>query len=261
MAVRERIEDAWQDWEGRQLDVAALRRADAPLALRAKVRAAAKAASPSAARYFADTMTLEGYRRLVQIAALDGLVEASALARTLGGAANEVHATLTRLFVEEYGGGRLARKHSTLFAAMLDELGLSSEPEAYFDAVPWEVLASINQSFLLSDRKRHFLRYIGGLLYVETSTPVVSRRYRAAAERLGLSERAHAYWDVHVRDDERHGRWMLEAVALPLAARYPSDAWEIVLGFDQQALLSERAAAAVTRATRDADQVARLRAA
>ena len=261
MAVRERIEHAWQDWEARQLDIPALRRLEAPLALRARVRAGVDPRPSLAGRYFADTMTVEGYRRVVQILALDGLVEASQLSRVLGGAANEVHATLTRVFLAESGGGRLPRTHSTLFAAMLDALGLATEPEMYLDVVPWEVLASINQTFLLSDRKRHFLRYVGGLLYLETSTPAAARHYRAGAVRLGLPERARGYWDVHIHEDERHGRWMLEGVALPLAARYPGDAWEIVLGYDQQTLLSERATAAIVRASRDADQAAQLRAA
>ncbi|WP_229456445.1 hypothetical protein, partial [Nostoc sp. CHAB 5715] len=27
------------------------------------------------------------------------------------------------------------------------------------------------------------------------------------------------YWELHIREDERHGRWMLDDVALPLAER------------------------------------------
>lgn len=254
LAVRERIERAWQESEARPLDLGALRRLEVPVALRARVRADLDPPPSPASRYVAGAMSEAGYRRLVQIGALDGLVEASQLSRTLGGPGGDVQATLTRVFVEEY-------KHSTFFTTMLEDLGLSAEPEAYLDLVPWEVLASINQSFLLSERKRHFLRYVGGLLYFETSAPAAFRHHRAAAQRLGLSERAQGYWDVHIREDERHGRWMLEGAALPLAARYPADAWELVLGYDQQKRLSERAAAAVARAARDADQAATLRAA
>ncbi|MCC5624593.1 iron-containing redox enzyme family protein, partial [Nostoc sp. CHAB 5715] len=43
-------------------------------------------------------------------------------------------------------------------------------------------------------------------------------RWRAA-QRLGLSEAAMGYWELHIREDERHGRWMLDDVALPLAER------------------------------------------
>ena len=162
-------------------------------------------------------MSLAGYRRLLAIASLDGLVEASQLSRTLGGVANHIHSMMTRLLVEEYGGGRLNRKHSTFFSAMLNELNMSTEPEAYFDLVPWQVLAGINQSFLLSERKRFYLRYVGGLLYTEISVPAGFDNYRAAAERLGLSEAARGYWELHIKEDQRHGQWMLHDVALPLA--------------------------------------------
>jgi hypothetical protein len=203
--------------------------------------------------YFRDEVGEAGYRRLLAIASLDGLVEASQLSRTLGGVSNEIHSVMTRLLVEEYGGGRLNRKHSTFFTAMLTELGMSAEPEGYFDLVPWEVLAAINQSFLLSERKRFYLRYVGGLLYTEISVPAAFDNYRAAAERLGMAQAARGYWELHIREDERHGRWMLDDVALPLAERYASEAWELLLGYDQQKFMSERAGAAIERAARAAE--------
>jgi hypothetical protein len=255
-AVRGRVEAAWQKWELAQLDVEAVRREDVREAL---VRRAARdvAPAPSACGlYFRDEMGEAGYRRLLAVASLDGLVEASQLSRTLGGVSNEIHAVMMKLLVEEYGGGRTARKHSTFFTSMLRELGMSAEPEGYFALVPWEVLAAVNQSFLLSERKRFYLRYVGGLLHTEISVPAAFENYRAAAERLGMSEKARGYWELHIREDERHGRWMLEDVALPLAAKYPREAWEIVLGYDQQRLMSERAGLAVERAAREAERKA-----
>jgi hypothetical protein len=254
-SVRDRIEAVWERWEIAHIDVEALRVANVPAALDARAAADLDPAASDGGRYFRDEAGVAGYRRLIEIASLDGLVEASQLSRTLGGVANEVHAMLTRILVEEYGGGRLQRKHSSFFTVMLQDLGMRTEPEAYFDAVPDDVLAAINHSFLLSERKRFFLRYVGGLLYTEISVPAAFRNYRDAAARLGLSEAARGYWDLHIREDERHGRWMLHDVALPLAARYPEHAWELLLGYDQQRLMSARAAAAVARAAREADDV------
>ena len=255
-AVRERIEAAWQQWELAQLDVEALRLEDVREALCRRAAADVSPAPSASGLYFRDEVSEAGYRRLLAIVSLDGLVEASQLSRTLGGVSNEVHAMMTRLLVEEYGGGRLSRKHSTFFTAMLTELGMSSEPEAYFHLVPWEVLAGINHSFLLSERKRFYLRYVGGLLYTEVSVPAGFDNYRAAAERLGMSEAARGYWELHIREDERHGRWMLHDVALPLAEKYARDAWEIVFGYDQQKQMSERAGAAIERAARMAEREA-----
>jgi len=190
---------------------------------------------------------------LLAIASLDGLVEASQLSRVLGGASSEVQVMLTRILWEEYGSGKLERKHSTYFAAMLDGMGLDSRPEAYFDLVPWEVLANINHSFMLSEQKRKFLRYIGGLLYIEVSVPASFTNNKLAGERLGLSPEAISYWDIHIKEDIRHGQWMLDDVALPLVEKYEEDAWEIVLGYDQQKYLSARASSSVVDSIRNCE--------
>ncbi|HEX8474125.1 MAG TPA: iron-containing redox enzyme family protein [Pyrinomonadaceae bacterium] len=252
--VRRRIETPWQEGEQAQLDVDALRREDVREALLSRAAADVSPAPSASGLYFRDEVGEAGYRRLLAIASLDGLVEASQLSRTLGGVSNDVHAVMTRLLVEEYGGGKIQRKHSTFFTSMLTELGMCTEPEGYFELVPWEVLAAINHSFLLSERKRLYLRYVGGLLYTEVSVPASFDHYRAAAERLGMSEAARGYWELHIKEDERHGRWMLHDVALPLAAKYPREAWEIVLGYDQQKFMSDRAGAGVERSVREAER-------
>ncbi len=172
-------------------------------------------------------------------------MEASQLSRVLGGAGSDVQLMLTKILWEEYGAGKLERKHSFHFAAMLEELGLDSKPEAYLNIVPWEVLANINHSFLLSEQKRKFLRYVGGLMFIEISVPASFKNNKLAGERLGLSSEATSYWDIHIIEDIRHGQWMLNDVALPLIEKYPENAWEIVLGYDQQKFLSARAASAM----------------
>lgn len=250
--VRQRIESAWELWELSQVN-SGLEEGSVSGQLRLR---AAEDLAPNPSKegiYFRDHMGIAGYRRLLEIASLDGLVEASQLSRTLAGVSNEVQAMMTRLLVEEYGGGRLSRKHSSFFSQMLKELNISALPEAHFDAVPWEVLATINHSFLLSERKRFYLRYVGGLLYTEISVPAAFNSYRIAAERLGMSEKARAYWDLHIKEDERHGRWMLERVALPLARMYSRNASELVVGYDQQRFMSDRAGKATAEAVKQAD--------
>jgi hypothetical protein len=252
LALRHRVETAWQAWELEAHHLPTLQREPVRAGLLARAARDVDAPFSPAGMYFRDDASLTAYRRLVAIMSVDGLVEASQLSRTLGGVANDVHATMTRLLLEEYGGGRPGRKHSDFFRTMLESLDMATAPEAYLDLVPWEVLACINHSFLLSDRKRLFLRYVGGLLYTEVSVPSAYRAYHAAGERLGLPRTATAYWDLHVKEDARHGPWMLHDVALPLAARYPEDAWELLLGYDQQRRLSARAGAATARAAASA---------
>ena len=252
--VQLHIESLWEPWELAQLDSSPDGEQGAVTDLLCS-RAAKDLAPPPSSEgvYFRDHMGIAGYRKLLQIASLDGLVEASQLSRTLGGVSNEIHSMMTRLLVEEYGGGRLSRKHSSFFTVMLNELDISAAAEAHFELVPWEVLATINHSFLLSERKRYYLRYVGGLLYTEISVPAAFDNYRLAAERLGMSDKARGYWDLHIKEDERHGRWMLNDVALPLARMYPANASELVLGYDQQRFMSERAGKATAELVKHAD--------
>lgn len=245
--VRDRIEADWQVWELAQIDVAALQQVDIQQALTERAAVALNPPLSPEAQFIREAMNYEGYRHLLAIASLDGLVEASRMTSVLGGAANEVQCMLVRVFLEEYGNGKLSRKHSTFFAHMMTEVGLDTQPEGYFELVPWEVLACANHNFLLTQRKRHFLRYNGGLTYFEIAGPSIYRNYLTAAQRLGLSTAAAGYWELHIHEDERHGRWMLDEVALPLATQYPQHAWELVLGYDQEKLLGDRAGAAVVR--------------
>ena len=252
--IQSRIESAWQDWESNQIDFEPL---SSVVAVRKALRDKATEdldPKPSAeGLYFRNEMTETGYRQLLAITSLDGLVEASQLSRVLGGVANEVQAMLTRIFFEEYGKGNLARKHSSYFFAMLEEFKMNTRPEAYFDLAPWEVLANINQSFFLCERKRNFLRYIGSLLFFEVSVPAAFKNYQLAGERLGLSPEAINYWGVHIKEDVRHGQWMLDDVALPLVDHYPDLAGEIVWGYDQQRFISARASQAIARSVREAE--------
>ncbi|MGB0910988.1 MAG: iron-containing redox enzyme family protein [Nitrospirales bacterium] len=239
--LRAKIDTPWQDWESQSIDIASLKNLDVEIALRERTTDDLAPVPSAASLFFRDDMSYTGYRHMLAITSLDGLVEASQLSRMIGGVGNEVQAMLTKILIEEYGGGKLARKHSTFFSAMLTEFGMDTTPEAYLEIVPWEVLANINHSFNMCERKRNFLRYIGSLLYFEISVPAAFQNYKLSGERLGLSEQAIGYWDVHIKEDLRHGQWMLNEVALPLITRYPDSAWEIVWGYDQQRFLSARA--------------------
>lgn len=253
--VRNQIEEPWQAWELAHLDLEQLQQLDVKQALTERGDADLSPPITENKRYLREEMPLAGYRHLLAIASLDGLVEASRLSRILGGASNEVQATLIRVLLEEYGNGRLNRKHSTFFAQMMAELGLKTEPESYLDIVPWEVLATINHNFLLTECKQHFLRYNGGLTYFEIAGPTFYTDYMLAAQRLNLSDAASGYWQLHIREDERHGQWMLQQAALPLIDMYPEKSWELVLGYDQEKFMGDRAGAAVIQAVKQADSL------
>jgi len=252
--IRNRIEFAWQEWEKEQLRPVGLKDESVENGLKERAKVDLEPDPAETDYYFRNNMTEKGYRCLLAIASLDGLVEASQLSRMISGVGNEVQSMLTRLLIEEYGAGRLQRKHSSYFSEMLLELGMETEPEAYFYLVPWQVLANINHSFYLCDRNRHFLRYIGGLLYTEISVPYAFNNYKVCTERLNLSEKAQGYWDLHIKVDKMHGQWMLNDVAIPLIDNYTDFAWEMLLGYDQQKFISARAGQAIVHEVQEADR-------
>lgn len=253
-AVARRIEAAWQKWLDARLPDEELSTSLPAKLVRRWFERDRKPVDSEDGRWFANEADLPAYRRLLEIASLNGLVEASQLARVLGGASDPVQATLTRIFLEEYGGGRLHRKHSTFFASMLEEQGLSTQPEAYLEQVPWEVLAVINQAFYLSENRRHYVRFCGAFAYTETSTPASFARYVAAAKRLGFGDGRTDYWTLHVKEDQRHGQWMLDEIALPLIERFPEQAHELLRGYALQRLIESDAAQATARACRAATE-------
>jgi hypothetical protein len=252
MTLQSALEEPWQRWLAQQVPDTILETENPIQTLRQWAQRDATPSDNPIGRWFADEINLSGYRRLLEVASLNGLVEASQLSRALGGAPDPVQATLARIFIEEYGAGRLAKKHSTYFAQMLREQGMRTEPEAYFERVPWEVIAVINHAFYLAENKRLYLRFCGAFTYTEVSTPASFDGYAKAAKRLGLSDGEHDYWALHVREDTRHGAWMVDQVAAPLCERFPGRAHDVLFGYAQQRALEAMAGSAVAAACRRA---------
>ena len=250
-SIRKKIETKWMEWELNHIETNLIDSLIYEKALNIRFKEDLNPLPNNDSLFLRDKIFLAGYKRLLAITSLDGLVEASQLSRVLGGVSNEVQLMLTKIFWEEYGCGKLTRKHSSHFINMLEECEMETAPEAYLKLVPWEVLANINHSFLLSERKQNYLRYIGGLLYIETSAPSSFQDYQKAGKRLGLSEAGTGYWDIHIKEDIRHGEWMLHEVAFPLARKYSDQAWQVVLGYDQQKFISTRATKSIVNSIRE----------
>ena len=254
-SIRKRIETEWVEWELNHFETDLLDSLGYEEALNKRFKEDLNPLPSKESLFLKDEILLPGYKRLLAITSLDGLVEASQLSRVLGGVGSEIQLMLAKIFWEEYGCGKLSHKHSSYFIAMLKECDMETDPEAYFTLVPWEVLSSINHSFLLSERKKNYLRYVGGLLYVEVSAPSSFENYQKAGKRIGLSDGGIGYWSTHIKEDIRHGEWMLNKVAFPLSSKYPDQAWQIVLGYDQQKFISTRAIKSIVESIRELNSV------
>jgi len=160
-SIRKRIEAEWMEWELNHIETDLLDSLKYEEALSKRFKEDLNPLPSKESLFLKDEILLAGYKRLLAITSLDGLVEASQLSRVLGGVGNEIQLMLAKIFWEEYGCGKLSHKHSSYFIAMLKECDMETDPETYFALVPWEVLANINHSFLLSERKMNYLRYVG----------------------------------------------------------------------------------------------------
>lgn len=63
----------------------------------------------------------------------------------------------------------------------------------YFDLVPWQSLASMNQNFLLTERRRHYLRYAGGLCYFEVCFAMIDGQSSAESSHWNILQRRQHY--------------------------------------------------------------------
>ncbi len=53
-------------------------------------------------------------------------------------------------------------------------------------------------------------------MLVQIAGPSIYRAYVEGAKRLGHDDSAAGYWDLHIGEDLRHGKQMIQDVVVPL---------------------------------------------
>ena len=135
----------------------------------------------------------------------------------LAGAAKQA---LVHIQAGEYGTERPGQEmHATLFAATMTELGLDATPNAYVDLLPAATLATDNLVSYLGLHRARRGALVGHLTVLEMTSVTPMGRYSRALERLGGSERARRFYEVHVLADAEHERIALREMAGRLADR------------------------------------------
>ncbi|MBE9182382.1 iron-containing redox enzyme family protein [Oculatella sp. LEGE 06141] len=258
-AYRDRIEVVWQQWEFSHVNQSLSQTTDIESTLRDRISYDLTPLPSENVRLLREQITAAGYRQLLTITSFEIAAKHGILAEAIRGEHNysELNASLTRLLQSTFGN-HFFSKSASLYAAMLEDVGLSSNLEAYLDSIPWEVLSLINQACLQVRQLEQPLHYIGGLLYSEASYPVRFDDYRAAAQRLNLSDITMNGWNQGIEISAIHRTAVLDQVIVPLVNHDLAEAWNVVLGYDQQRLMSHRAHAAIARSVRAAERAARM---
>ena len=131
---------------------------------------------------------------------------------------------------DEYGGGREPEMHATLFAAVLDGLGLDSSYGAYLDRLPGVTLATVNLISLFGLHRRWRGALVGHLAGFEMTSVTPMGRYAATVDRLGLPAAARQFYAVHVTADAHHQVVAAEDLIGGLAEREPELVPDILFG-------------------------------
>lgn len=149
-------------------------------------------------------------------------------------------AALVTVQHDEYGAGAPERTHSTLFANMMTELGLSAAYGAYVDSAPAEMLAEVNFMSLCGLHRALRGALIGQFATVELTSSPGSDRLVKAMRRLGCGPAAIDFYAEHVEADAVHEQLIRREVITPLLNAEPELAPDIVFGIRSSVFLADR---------------------
>ena len=154
-------------------------------------------------------------------------------------------AALVEVQIDEYGGGHLERMHSQMFADTLAEAGMETEYGHYLDRVPATTVALTTTVRMLGQQRRLRGAAAGHLAAFEATSSLPNRRIAQGVRRLGLGDRAAAYFDEHVEADAVHEQLAARDLCGGLVGQEPHLLESVLFGAATSLLVDARAAEAV----------------
>ncbi|MEU3267366.1 MULTISPECIES: iron-containing redox enzyme family protein [Streptomyces] len=175
---------------------------------------------------------------LIQFAP-DFLSEASPMARNVLGYYGPEQSEWFKILIDEYGYGVHDTKHSTLFEATLESVGLGSDVHRYWQYYLVSSLALNNYFHYLGKNHENFFRYVGALYYTESTLVDFCRRAESLLADVFDGAADARYFSEHVHIDQHHGRMALDKLVKPLIERHGEQIIpEIVRGIEEFRLLN-----------------------
>ena len=155
-----------------------------------------------AGRYLAEQATRAQFTHVVREFALDGLTEAQNFFPAVPRLPIRAQMALMRVLIDEFGCGNIMQAHSMLYADLLAELGLPTEPEHYLAGTADETYRFLNAFYWLSQRAPRIEYFLGALAYLESSIPNAFRVQARACARLRIA--GGRYYTEHLHIDTFH---------------------------------------------------------
>ena len=194
------------------------------------VRLSTTESGRSLSAYMAEVGTLEQMREFAVHRSAYQLKEADPHTWGIPRLTGRAKAALVEIQRGEYGDGVAGDVHATLFADVMEELGLTSVYGTYLDRLPGITLSTGNLVSLFGLHRRWRAALVGHLALFEMCSVGPMGRYKTAMERLGLGERATRFYEEHVVADEHHQVVALHDMAARLVDQEPFLGGEVVFG-------------------------------
>jgi len=177
---------------------------------------------------------------LVQMAG-DFLVEASAMARNLGGNYGSAQSELFKVIIDECGYGVFQTKHSTMFESVLKSQNLHHIPHAYWQLyLPTSMYLNNYYNYICRDHAKVF-RYFGAILQVETAFQTTCELMIGMMKSVFGTDAHVDYFSEHVKIDGHHSRMVMQKIVVPLIKTHGEFALkEIVRGFEESLVVGDR---------------------
>jgi hypothetical protein len=152
----------------------------------------------------------------------------------------EAKAAMVEIQYDEYGSGRAAGMHSTLFADTMTTLGLDSTYGAYLDKLPGPTLATVNLASMFALHRRWRAALVGHLAVFEMTSIAPMERYSRTLTRLGIGPEGRRFYDVHVAADARHGAIARDRMVAGLIETEPDLGQDLLFGAAAVLLVEDR---------------------
>jgi hypothetical protein len=185
---------------------------------------------PSVARYIQSQAGPDEFAEFARHRSLYQLKEADPHTWAVPRLRGRAKAALIEIQTDEYGNGRVHDMHSELFRNLLTECGLDASYGAYLNDVPGITLAISNVMSLFGLRRELRGALVGHLAAYEMTSSEPCRRYAQGLRRLGGSDAACAFYDVHVTADALHEQLAAHDLCEGLAADEPALTEDILFG-------------------------------
>jgi len=182
--------------------------------------------------YLCYESTLTELKSFIQSEAILNFEFFDYLALALIGVSDQAKAEIATNLWDEAGRGEIKKFHTSLFANLMADLGLSYDRAAIISKLSCEGLAGINLFSYCSLYPYNKMMYFGLLAATELLDPPHYKQLIYGMKRLFAGRKIdQAYYIEHESLDVEHANGWLKKVILPELAIYPQKTRDFWLGF------------------------------